>query len=175
MSRVHVTVELHGTVIEDRVIDVVDGDVLGDSASALVHFPGEILTLRQAGTVTAVRGRRLLPGRCLHFSSGPVDVFLRAAPAPSSQFRPRPATSFDPRLAVLTVALLLGFSWVDAAYSALSHRPDFTARAAEVLPARAVAAFSWMADAPDETSESPSLRPDGAPVSPWTPSVQFTE
>ncbi len=175
MSRVHVTVELHGTVIEDRVIDVVDGDVLGDAEAALVHFPGELLTLRRAGTVTAVRGRHLLPGRCLHFSSAPVDSFLPAAPIPSRQFRPRPGTSIDPRLAVLTVALVLGFSWVDAAYRALSHRPDFTARAAEVLPARAVAAFSWMADAPDETAEAPSSRPDEAPASPWTPSVQFTE
>jgi hypothetical protein len=71
-----VSVLMHGSVVEDRVIPVRQMVRLGESDDAVVSFPGADLAVVRVGRALALRGRVLEEGEEMCMSLGPVEVRL---------------------------------------------------------------------------------------------------
>ncbi|MFT7521258.1 MAG: hypothetical protein ACI9MC_003409 [Kiritimatiellia bacterium] len=103
--RLHVTVQLHGELIEDVVVPVRDGMRLGDHDDAVVAFPGVDLIVQQGDERVMVRGRWLCDGDRLEFRRDNVSVLLRPV---SEVMLPRvPIWRGDIRLAVALAAVVV--------------------------------------------------------------------
>ncbi len=78
MTHLYVSVRLHGIVVEQRLLPIVDGLRLGESPDAAIRFPGADLLLRVVDGRLRVRGRELGVGDTLGMELGPVSLHLEA-------------------------------------------------------------------------------------------------
>ena len=79
-----VTVRLNGVLVEDQVIPVHSVVRIGESADALVHFPGADVAVVRLGKRLAMRGRSLEEGEEMEISLGATHVHIRH----TNKFRP---------------------------------------------------------------------------------------
>lgn len=168
MSHVAVTIRYLGSVVDEQLLRLADGMVLGDDPEALVTFPSAKLTIRRDPRGWTVSGHRLVPGRCLVLSFGEFEVGLETIAG--ATVRHAADWSADLRLLIATAAFVLFSAWVDTVYRAVDEHPQI-AQAIEALildpePTRPVARKG------DQPAPPPYFRTE---LREWTPPpVGFT-
>ncbi len=163
MIPLRVTVELHGTVIEDRLLKVQEDVRLGDSRWADVPFPGADLTVTRVGMGLEVRGRTLRQGVPLSLTLGAVVVTMEA----TAVGQPSPwgwaAPAVDLRVLVATVGVALTGSFIESVDRFVQNDPIASEQIAEWLEP------GWADDA-SRTARAhvapPDELPDGLSVEP---------
>jgi hypothetical protein len=121
MGDLSVSVRLNGEVVEDRVVPVQRIVRLGDSADAVITFPGADVAVVRMGDKLALRGRTLEEGEGMDLALGPVQVrvehTVRAAmPAEWSGL-------WDRRFLATALLVVAAGTWIDAAESWLDRQP----------------------------------------------------
>ncbi|MFT5682637.1 MAG: Flp pilus assembly protein TadD [Myxococcota bacterium] len=121
MGDLSVTVRLNGILVDNRVIPVHSVVRIGESADAVVHFPGADVAVVRLGKRLAMRGRTLDEGEEMEISLGATHVHLRH----TTKFRPPSAlrSTIDTRFLVAAALVMVMGSWVDAAEYWLDHQP----------------------------------------------------
>lgn len=137
--RLHVSVSLDDTVIDDTVVSVTHGVRLGDHDDAVVAFPGADLVLHRDADGFRVRGHRLTDAAPVVLDLGQVDgaalrVVLQPLAPERTSYRPR--VPVDGALPILVGAVILLMLGSQAATQAISSKADVSvgvARAVEAL------------------------------------------
>ncbi len=136
MIPLRVTVELHGSVVEDRLVNVRDSIRLGDSRWADVPFPGADLLIQRKGGQLEVRGRTLMAGVPLSVCLGAVRVVMERTNTHEIERTSRfsfKAPAIDLRVAVATLAVVLTGTFVDAVDRFVQNDPEASELVAELF------------------------------------------
>lgn len=131
--RLHVSVQLAGTVVEDTVITVLHGLRLGEHPDAVVSFPGADLVVHLEPDGVRIRGHRLIDGQPLSLDLDPVQVEL--ALVHGERMRSSTVLPVDGALPVLIAAIVLLMLTSQAAHQALQHKADVSAGVARAVEA----------------------------------------
>ncbi len=162
MGDLAVTVCLNGILVDNRVIPVHSVVRIGESADAVVHFPGADVAVVRLGKRLAMRGRSLDEGEEMEISLGATHVHLRH----TTKFRPPSAlqATIDARFLVAAVLVMVMGSWVDAAEYWLDHQPRDEGAAPITQLLQVFEAVQNGSPGPMNTAMTPSdglLDPDG--------------
>jgi Flp pilus assembly protein TadD len=111
-----VSVLVHGNVVEDRVVPVRRMIRLGESAEAVVAFPGADFAVVRVGRGLALRGRVLEEGEEMCISLGHVEVRLLHT-VRGGAFPLEWGTLLDKRFLAAAIVATVSGSWLDTAGS----------------------------------------------------------
>jgi len=107
-----VIVRLHGSVVENRVLEVARVARIGESPSADVPFPGADLQVTRTEAGLHIRGRTLAEGDELTIQLGKIEVKLEhtmRTPVPHEW-----TGQFDSRFLLVLVLVAVSATWLDA-------------------------------------------------------------
>ncbi len=171
MTHLWVSVHLNDSIVDERLLAVVDEVWLGEAPDAAVAFPGGDFRVRRLGNRLQVQGRWLNPGRQVRLRRGAVEVGLEAVVA-------RPMSRHedwlpDIRLFLATAALVLIGAWWETAVGFVDNNPAAAAQVqaiiAEVPLAAGMLSDPDALDAPWEPPEHPAFPAQSA----WPPAASF--
>jgi len=74
VAKLHVTIAYHGQIIEDRILNIQESVRLGDSADAVLSFPGADILVSCVDGDISWRGRRLREGDRASLELGPLSL-----------------------------------------------------------------------------------------------------
>ena len=177
MTHLYVSVRLHGTVVDERILPLHDGLRLGEAPDAAIPFPGADLILRMVDGKLWVRGRALGVGDRLDMSLGAVDLVVEVldrafgwtwlARRLENALGTWP-TLPDARVLLATVALALAAASVDAMTDFVTADPVASAEVQalhDALVPTSGPQRSARIEAPDQSERAPAA-PASRPARP---------
>ena len=131
--RLHVSVAIGENVVQDEVLEVVDGLRIGEHDDAAVCFPGADLIASRHGAGLRIGGHRLLEGETLKLHFGEIRITLDLmSPDPSRTARTLP---FDVALPILLAGVVLLMLTSQVAQQVLVQKADASAQVARAVEA----------------------------------------
>ncbi|TVQ93112.1 MAG: hypothetical protein EA397_04890 [Deltaproteobacteria bacterium] len=131
--RLHVSIAIGENVVQDEVLDVVDGLRIGEHDDAAVCFPGADLIASRHGAGLRIGGHRLIEGETLRLHYGEIRVTLDLmSPDPSKTPRTIP---FDVAMPILLAGVVLLMLTSQVAQQVLIQKADTSSQVARAVEA----------------------------------------